>query len=315
MTSLILIFFGIWLAGCSTTTLPAGAALGNSGKAAATAMQQAAIVSPAELDRLMLSDAFLVPFYGNPISAAIAIRHDLIAKLPKELASRAALLSNLAATEDALASLASYDASGSYNTALNGFVSSANAYIKGAGLTPIPANDSAVIPLVGGLIASTVQKQMVRDASAKITPHLAQVITVMEKYQTDFESLRELIVSQGADTANVLYGTGLYSSIPLLNSIGAPYGYTALPSADKMLTDPKYRRVRAGLSVVQAELAKQRAALVVTAFDQSLTVLRRLKTQHIALENDQPLDLAALASDVTALQATINQLSAALALK
>ena len=315
MSSLTLMLLGIWLAGCSTATLSAGAALGNSGKAAAAAMQQAAVVSPAELNRLMVSDAFVVARYGDPIPTEIASRRDVIAKLQKELASRAAVLNNLAATEDAFANLASYDASGSYNTALTGLVGSTNAYLKGAGLSPSPANDSALIPLVGGLIASTLQKQMVRDASAKITPLLAQVIAAMEKYRSDFVGFRETIVNQESDAANVLSGAGLYSSIPILNSIGAPYGYTAIPSADKMLADRKYRPVRAGLAAVQAALAQQQVALVATSFDQSLSALRKLKTQHIALENDQPLDLAGLASDVSALQATINQLITALALK
>ena len=64
----VLLLFGVVLAGCSTTTLSAGAALGNAGKEAALAMQQAALVSPVEMQRLMLSDAFLGGFNNGSYS-------------------------------------------------------------------------------------------------------------------------------------------------------------------------------------------------------------------------------------------------------
>ena len=263
----------------------------------------------------MISDAFLMAFYGNPAPAAIVTRHATVAKLQKELASRAAVLGNLADSYDALASLASYDASGSFNTALGGLVGSTNAYLKGAGLNTIPPNDSALIPLVGGLLASTIQQQMVRDASAKIRPRLADVIAAMEKYQSEFVNFRKAVVDQGGDAAIVLSGSGLFSAVPALNAIGSPYGYTAIGSADRILANPKFQQARLGLAAVQAAQAQQQVTLVATTFDQSLSLLRRLQAQHVALENSQPTDLAGIATELGALQATINQLQAALALK
>ena len=111
--------------------------------------------------------------------------------------------------------------------------------------------------------------------------------------------------------------TTIFSAVPALNAIGAPYGYTAIANADRMLrlSAPKYRAARAGLAAVQAEQSNQQSALISNSFDRSLSVLRKLQAQHAALANDQPLDLAGLAADLTALQATINQLAAALALK
>ncbi len=312
---LLLLLLGVVLVGCSTTTLSTGAALGNAGKAAASAMQQAALVSPVEVQRLMVSDAFLQGIYKDPVPAAIKKRHDDIAKIQKELANRAAVLSNLASAYDAMASLSVYDASGSYNTALTGLAGSVSTYLKGAGLPPLAANVSPLVSQVAGLIAGAIQKQMIRDASAGIMPKLAAVIAAMEKYQTAFVGFKEIVESQGGDAANVLYGSGLFSALPVLNAIGTPYGYTAIANADRMLATPKYRAFRAGLAAVQAEQSSQQSALISTAFDQSLSVLRKLQSQHAALANDQPIDLAGLATDLSALQTTINQLVTALALK
>jgi hypothetical protein len=314
--SLCAILLGILLAGCAaTTSLSAGAALGNAGVSAATTMRQAAVVSPADLQRLAASDAFMAGYYGSSDPAAMAQRQTLISQINQELAARAAVLGDLADTYAALANLATYDASGSFSTAFTALAKSADAYSALTKGPQLSAADTSLVATTGGALVALAQKEQIRVASARIVPLLEQVVAAMEKYQPAFTGFRDVVISQESDAAVVLYGSGLFSAVPALNAIGAPYGYAATANADKQLADPKNRAARTGLAAVQAAQLRQQIALLGTAFDQSLDALKKLPAQHAALANGTPVDFTQLAADISALQVTVSQMTAAAAAK
>jgi hypothetical protein len=313
--STAVILLGAVLAGCTSTTLPEAAALGAVGKSAATTMQQAAVVPSADIQHLMTSDAFMVSYIGPDAKADVTRRHDLITKVQEELALRAAVLDNLGKTYAAFASLASYNASGNFNTALTSLTTSVNAYLKGANQPPIPADANSLIPTGGGLLVGMVQTQAVRNASGQIVPLLNQTIAAMQSHQSDFTGFKEIVESQSGDAAAVLYGAGLFSITPLLNQIGTPSGYTARPDADRILDQPGKESLRRALVAAQATLTQDQLKLVNAAYDQSLAVLKKLPEQHALLENGKPMDLSQVMDDLTALQKTVAQIATALALK
>jgi hypothetical protein len=303
---------GLLLAGCSTTTLTSGAALGAAGKTTATTMHQAAILSPDLVQRFELSDSILMGYYNGVAADQIKLRHKLVEAVQGELALRASVLDNLADAYTALDNLASYDASGSFNTAAGGLVTATNAYLKGANMAQLPSDASSLLPAAGGFLVGLFQGHQVRDASDKILVPLKQVIAAMEQYEREFVGFKQIIVSQSGDAAQVIYNTGLYSVAPLLNSIGAPYGLTALPNADAKLAEAKNKSMRAGLNAGQTTLVQAQTASVSTAFDQSLSAMKKLQSQHEALDNGAPLDLSQLLEIVGELQATVATMTSAL---
>jgi hypothetical protein len=309
---LVVAAVGLLLAGCSATTITSGATLGAAGKAAAITMHQAAILSPDFVQRLESSDSFLMAYYGGAAADQIKQRHKLVEIIQGELALRASVLDNLANAYTSLNNLASYDASGSFNTALAGLVTATNAYLQSANIPQLTSTASSLLPAAGGFLIGELQGHQIRDASKKILVPLEQVIAAMTKYEPEFIGFRQIVISQSGDAAQVIYDTGFYSVTPLLNSIGAPYGFTALPNADTKLAEPKNRNLRAGLNAAQTALVQGQAALVSTAFDQSLSAMRKLQSQHEALDKSAPLDLSQVLEVVGQLQATVARMTAAL---
>jgi hypothetical protein len=312
--AIVLALLGLLLTACASTTLPGAAKLGADGKAAATAMQQAALASPDDIQRLKLSDAFMASYVGPTAATGMTQRSELIAKIQQELTLRAAVLGSLANTYGALAALASYDASGSFNTALSSLNTAVTAYAKAANLSP-PPSVAAQVPSGGGFLASMVQTEMVRSASHQMVPQLNQAIAAMQSYEPVFTGFKEIAESQGGDAATVLYSSGLFSMSPLLNQLGTQYGYTASPDADRLLGQPRNRALRQELAQAQASQTVDQLKLVSTAYDQSLAALQKLPAQHAALENGTPLDLSQLEADLTALQQTVARLATVLPTK
>lgn len=292
-------------AGCASKTLTSGAALSTAGKVASSAMKQAAISSPDAIQYLKDSDRLLSSLYGNAAQPQLKQRFALMDSIQKELSLRAAVLESLGETYSALLDLASYDASAAVTTSLTSLVASANAYLKAANSNPIPTDVSGSAPLVAGIVVNLVQQHDIRETSGEIATILDAVIQAMEKYRSSFIGFKEIVTSQSADSATILFGAGFYSVSPLLNYYGGPYGYVAVADADKRIALPQNQRFRAALTSIGAGRTQDRVALVSTAYDQSLSALRKLKIEHEALQNGGTLQLSDVFAAIGELQDTV----------
>jgi len=293
----------IAVAGCSSATLTEGTSLAKAGQTAASQMEQNATVSANLLNTLKEAVAFDDGYneqVGNPASRTFLVN---ISAIQNRLAQYAQMLESLSASYSALGDLASYDASGTFNTSISTLSSDANKFLKSVGSgVQIPQDVGGAIKEIGGFAIGSIQASQVEEASEKIETVLKQVIPILKDSKT-----RELLVlnaqevtAQINQAAVTAYATGAYSYDSVLDQIGAPLGLKSNSGSDAIVA--KNTKLKAGLLNVEIELTNEQATSAGASYDKSVAALEALIPLHESLNNGVPLNFGTLTTIVGELQ-------------
>lgn len=302
-TALVAVFCALALGACSSLTLTDAATLSRAGQAASLQMEQNASVSAETLTALKRAVAFNDGFnnaVGNPDSQKFVADEAII---QTNLARYAKALTSLSSAYAALGDLAGYDASGSFNTAMDKLAADTQSFI--AGIDPaikVPAVVPVAARSFGGIVISSMQADAIVDASAQIEQQLKTLIDVLKERDT-----RKLLVLNSAMVQGQLtqaaaegFASGAYSYAPLLDSLGAPLNLKSTAKADELV--PKNEKLLAGLRNVVITEAGGPADALGASYDKSLAALDALVPLHESLQNGAPLNLATLTAIVGKLQ-------------
>lgn len=302
-TALVAVFCALALGACSSLTLTDAATLSRAGQAASLQMEQNASISAETLTALKRAVAFNDGFnnaVGNPDSQKFVADEAII---QTNLARYAKALTSLSSAYAALGDLAGYDASGSFNTAMDKLAADTQSFI--AGIDPaikVPAVVPVAARSFGGIVISSMQADAIVDASAQIEQQLKTLIDVLKEPDT-----RKLLVLNSAMVQGQLtqaaaegFASGAYSYAPLLDSLGAPLNLKSTAKADELV--PKNEKLLAGLRNVVITEAGGPADALGASYDKSLAALEALVPLHESLQNGAPLNLATLTAIVGKLQ-------------
>lgn len=297
------------LGGCATQTLTAGQTLAKAGEAAATQMQQNALVSSDNLQSFKGAVAFNDGYnndIGDPNSARLL---GSIADIQTKLASLSKMLSSLGAVYTDLGNLSSYDASGSFNSSLSSLTQAANGACAAFGSPAcVPGAAATVGGSLGGFVLQEMQANDVKAGSAAIRVVLQNVITVLDSStQRDALVLDKQLVNGQLDQASaVLFNSGTFSYDPLIDELGAPLGFKSTTNSDTAVRGSA--KLKAGLNNVVLQSADAQLDAIGASYDASLAALKALIPQHQKLENGAPLDT----STITAITAQLQVIATAL---
>jgi hypothetical protein len=309
----------IGLPGCSTTTLSNGAALGTAGAAAANLTVQNITISAASFQSLRQALAFQEGYQGDA-----QVNDPSLAKfeiLRTNLNNYSKMLTSLAAAYTALNTQATGNESGTTSADISTLATDVNAFAAGAKAKtpPLSATESNIIATAGGIIIGAVQAGEVKRNSAKIEIQLKQVISMLSEddMREKVVPAQKLISDIEYATADLLYGSGVYSYTPLLNQLGSPLGLTAASSADstiKTMGCPPHACLSNGLRKVIESNAGVQARAIGDSYDTSIKALKKLETMHDELATGKPIDTATaseLSSLIGELQSAATSLKAA----
>lgn len=308
----VILAVALILGGCSAATVSGGASLAKAGQTASLQMEQNATISADTMLRLRKAVAFNAGFNnasGDPNVRTFLSNVDAIRVA---LSSYGRMLESLSASYGALGDLASYDASGNFNSAFASLVKDSNQFLKTAGSsTQIPQAAASAVETGGGIAIGLVQARDVKQASRNIKALLLTVIPVLEdpKTRQNMILVNQQISGQISQAARVLFATGVYSYSPLLDDLGAPLNLKSIPSADTAVAGNA--RLKAGLLNVVTEEANAQAEQMAASYDKSLAALRALVPLHDSLENGAPLNLDTVIAITSQLQALAASLQAA----
>ena len=297
------------LSACSTASQSNGVALAKAGQAAAMQMEQSATLSAATyaaLKQAVVFDAGFSNDTNDPVTQDFLKQET---QIQTALAAYGTLLDKLANAYAALGALASYDASGTFSSAVSNLCGSAdNLVSKMAKGGPAAANVCQPLSTGFGQIASAVQAQQVVDASDQIAGVLSTVIPILsDKSRRDLIVINnQLVQRQIVAAANDLYASGVFSCGPLLTALGAPLGLTPVSGVDAVID--KHPNVKRGCLAVVSATAADSVNSAGAAYDKSVEALNALLDQHKKLKAGQPLDLDTINAILANLQGLAGKL-------
>lgn len=300
---LVAMLVGVVLSGCTGQTLTSGASLAKAGQGAATQMDQNITLSGSSLTNLRQAVAFNAGFNNqvdNSDSAAFFVN---IATIQANLGQYSKLLESLSASYSALGDLASYDAAGSFDTAIGNLTTDTTKFASAVG-SPItvPSDVTSGVKQVGAFVIGYFQAEEIKDASAKIETVLEQIIPILDNpaTRTKLIPVQTQVTGQINQAAVTLFDEGIYSYDPLLDSLGAPLGMKSTAASDAAVV--KNQRVEAGLRNVMNESTDAQTAAIAASYDKSLAALKALLPLHESLQKDAPLNFGTLTAIVSQLQ-------------
>jgi hypothetical protein len=293
------------LAACtsSSTTLSNVDTLAKAGQAAAQQMEQNAIVSASAVTQVRVAVAFDDGYnnvVGNPASSGYLAN---ITAAQAAMQQYAKMLESLSAAYAALGSLASYDASGNFNTAIGTLGKDAQTFLTTVkSKEQIPSDVTSAIGAVGGAIIGGIQASKAKEASSKIEAVLKQVITVLQNPST--KAVLVGVLSDVQDhikgAAEDVYKAGIYSYTPVLNQVGAPLGFTANSTADAKVQGSI--ALKRAFFNVEDELVNEQYAAIGDSYDKSVKALQALIPMHDALQADAPINAQSIEAFISQLQ-------------
>ena len=292
------------LGACSnSSTLNAGQTLAKSGQTASMQMDQNITLSSNTIRYLQAAVTFNDGFNkqtGNSSSAGFLAN---IQTIQGYLGQYDKMLESLAASYGALGDLASYDASGTFNSSISSLASDTTKFAGAIGKQiTIPPNVTSGVSSAGGFLLGSLQATRVKDASAKIEAILKQIIAILG----DPSTRSKLILVQGEVSAQIeqaavtLLDKNVFSFDPILDELGAPMGMKATTSSDAAVS--KDSQVQAGLRNVAVEMVDAQMSAVAATYDKNLAALKALVPLHDSLQHDAPLNLNSISGIVGQLQ-------------
>src|SRR6185312_9530319 len=123
-------------------------------------------------------------------------------------------LESLAASYAALGNLASYDATGNFNSSITTLVADAKTFgdtIKEP--IDVPPDATAGIKAVGGIAISAIQEHWVKEASEQIEAVVTKIILVLDNPNTEAKLVpaQHRAAQEVSDAAELLFKRGFYS--------------------------------------------------------------------------------------------------------
>ncbi len=310
-SAVVLGLAAIALGACSgSATLGEGTSLAQAGQAAATQMQQNITLSQATVTSFKRALAFNDGYYGAPDASKAKMA--AIAGLQKALVPYGKMLGSLASAYQAMGSLASYDATGGFNSSIDSL--SKDAASLGQALNKpfsIPADVSGGVKAVGGFILTGVQAGDVKDASRKIEAILEKVTDALgaSRLRSDLVATQQLVQDDLSLAAANLLSQGALSYSPVLDSLGAPLGLKSGTGSDAVVKGNA--NVKNGLKSVAGEMIQEQYDAVAKSYDTCLAALNALKDQHKKLEAGEPVNIDTIIGALAQLQGLASSLTPA----
>jgi hypothetical protein len=294
---------------CSSSTLTAGQSLAKAGQTAATQMDQNITLSANTITTLQAAVAFNDGFnnqIGNSSSATLLAK---IAAIQGYLGQYDKILGSLTASYGALGDLASYDASGTFNSSITSLASDTTKFAGALGKPiTIPSDVTAGVSSAGGFLIASFQAGGVKDASAKLEVVLKQIIAILDDPGTRSKLIpvQAEVVGYIDQAAVTLLSTQVFSFEPILDELGAPMGMKSTTSSDTAVN--KNKQVQAGLRNAAVGTMAAQMSSVAASYDKNLAALKALVPLHDSLQNGAPLNLDSVSSIVGQLQSIATSL-------
>ena len=296
-------FCKVVLAGCSSNTLTAGAALAKAGQTAANQMDQNVTLSAIQMSSLREAVAFN-DGYNNQVGNSNSLEYLAnFAVIQGGLIQYGNWLESLSASYSALGAFASYDAAGSFNSSITALATDTQKLAGAVGHPmTIPSDVTSGVSGVGGFFISYFQAREVKAASAKIEALLNQTIALLDNADTRAKLIPAQTELAGTidQAANTLVLNGVYSFDPVLDQLGAPLGVKSTSASEAVVS--KNPKIQAGLRNVLLQMAHVQADSITAAYDKSLAALKALVQQHENLQNGGAISLDNISSIIAQMQ-------------
>ena len=295
---------------CSTLSLDAAKTLATTGKDASDKVHIAAFASQSEFSRAMDAEALFHGMTNTEDAAAYKLIQQRFEKVQLELTNRAVVLSALTDFYDAFGDLATFDAQGETQKALQSLGGAVNGYrasVIGAG--PLPTSTIGAVSAVGGIFASEAQKSAVKQASASVRPMIEAFRTALDDklVREQFIGFKRVLAEDRKTAIVFLWDAGLFDTKPLITDAGSDAGLTATSQADQLVL--KDAAIRNGLGAIIRRRLSVNIDALDRSYDTSVKILGRLVVEHQKLEDGAPLDIARLRELIAQLQGIVNLLT------
>jgi len=286
------------VSGCASTCIDSAKRLAPLGKEVSAKVVGNIFATDDEFQRAMDAEAFLNGLGGQKIPQQL-LENELL--IQSELTARKRVFDSLGEAYDAWAALASVNAAGDAQTALNDLGDAVNAYAKALGKGAVmSAPEKDAIARIGGWVASAVQKRKVVKSSALIRDCLREFAALLEdpRVRMQMTTFRATLVENRLAALQDLWNRRLIDPTPLIDQLGDEVGLKATKDAAKNINDV----ARSGLTQVVENRFARKAAAIERGYDVSVKTIKTLIAKHEKLERDGDVDLAELRQAVAELR-------------
>jgi hypothetical protein len=225
----------VFLTGCTEATLMSAKNLSLVGQSASTQAGNNAILSPSGFNLYQDSVAFQAGLAGGTPDPAETI---LANEVQQELVKRAAVFESLSSAYAALGNLASYDASGNFNTAFGSLVKDVNSYLNVVQKSPINPGATSLIQSFGTIFIGLAQKHEIIVASKNLRVPLDGMINALSDplVKTQYYTFQQKATNNIGNTVRYLYHKKIYQTGNILDGFGQVYGLKTGSNLDQILS-------------------------------------------------------------------------------
>jgi hypothetical protein len=200
--------------------------------------------------------------------------------------------------------LATYDAGQSTATAIENAFGKINTLSASLGpispvvIAPISATISKVLGTLGALAADQRQSELMLSASKDLHTAVDSMIKVL-KTEEDSAAMKSLMVEL-QDEGHRLEKSTLDAGLASAMSVLVPFYTKVAPDITLVATPPRANADLANASAIQvlAQTMSARKHTIEAAYDQAVSALSAVSTEHQKLESKQSVDVSLILAEV-----------------
>jgi hypothetical protein len=280
------------LGACSSINLESAKSLSTAGENFSVQARSAVFVSENEYQRARDAEAIMHGYSGTTKDDNYKTLLRTTKIINDELSKRAATLDKLSEVYGHFGNLASINASGDTETALDNLGSSINEYAVATRKSPpIQPSVAGVISKVGGITAEEFQKRKIEKASKEIRLKLIIFKDLLSDplVKSQMLSMKNYVDTSYSAAARILWNEGVYDPSLLLSDFGAGLGMSAQKESLKIVSSNP--NVQNALRELLYQRQERRSDLISESYDSTVVILGRLIGEHEKLEKGEELSL------------------------
>jgi hypothetical protein len=332
VTGIVIVLVG--LLGCSALDRQAAVKLADEGKTWAETVRTTHSDTRVGFRRYVESQILVAKLGGRkPLPSTTELEE--IKKISLVLAARTKVMDALISSYNSFEKLASYDASGEVETALNGLTDSINDYGKvlGASEPPISKVAGLIVGKAGGWIAGEIQKQQLLKSSQLLRERLTRLQLLMTREISSQKRMRTLIVETNGEAVTTLVAEGLGDPEPILKDLLGNFGmsydraqglammmdarksYAAarVKYEEEKKTNPNAKEPEPSVWLsAMSEIVKARVETELSIQEDLLnevrTSLEELNKVHVKFEQGEPLSIESLTQRIIMLRQFLEEI-------